>query len=213
MGHQVLLAGRPGPGRPAAGTRESRPETPSGGQILTTAVGLRFPPDVSFDSWQRAGLQISRVVDSFAWCLGDWLVFGQERFTDRYKQAVDAIGLDYQTLRNYASVARRVEAPRRRTALSFQHHAEVAALPDTEQDTWLQRAEQRGWSRNQLRQYLRVARGGTAKETAVLPKLVVPSERIARWRLAASRSSSQFEQWMVTALDQAATQALGASGE
>jgi hypothetical protein len=189
--------------------RENHPEAPSGDQILTTKVGLRFPADVSFDSWQRAGVQISRLVDSFAWCLGDWLVYGQQRYTDRYKQAVDAIGLDYQTLRNYASVARRVGPPRRRATLSFQHHAEVAALPDAEQDTWLHRAEQGGWSRNQLRQHLRLTRHGSANETTALPKLVVQSERIARWRLAAARSSNQFEQWVVTALDHAATQELG----
>jgi hypothetical protein len=190
--------------------RQDRPEPPSGDQILTTKVGLRFPADVSFDSWQRAGVQISRVVDSFAWCLGDWLVYGQRRYTDRYKQAVDAIGLDYQTLRNYASVARRVDLARRRPALSFQHHAEVAALSDAEQDSWLHRAEQGGWSRNQLRQHLRLARRGGSQETTVLPKLVVNNERIARWRLAASRSSSQFDQWVLTALDEAATQELGA---
>jgi len=181
-----------------------------GDQILTTRVGLTFPVEVSFDSWQRAGLQISRVADSFAWCLGDWLVYGQRRYTDRYRLAVEAVGLHYQTLRNYASVARRVDLARRRPALSFQHHAEVAALSDVEQETWLSRAEQRGWSRNQLRQHLLTARQDrtTGATTAVLPKLVVQNERIDRWRTAADRSSSQFERWVVTALDQAAAQAL-----
>jgi hypothetical protein len=183
-----------------------------GNQILTTKVGLRFPPEVTFDSWQRAGVQISRIVDSFAWCLGDWLVYGQQRYTDRYRKAVDAIGLDYQTLRNYASVARRVDLPRRRSALSFQHHAEVAALPDAEQEIWLGRAEEGGWSRNQLRQHLQAARGDQTKRTmtTTLPKLVVPKDRMAAWRMAAARSSSQFEQWVITALDRAAAQELDA---
>ena len=188
------------------------PTRAPGDRILTTRVGLRFPEAVSFDSWQRAGSQISRVVDSFAWCLGDWLVYGQRRYADRYRQAVEAVGLHYQTLRNYASVARRVDFSRRRPALSFQHHAEVAALSDTEQETWLSRAEQRGWSRNQLRQHLNTARQDrtATTTTAALPKLVVPNERIARWRMAADRSSSRFEHWVVTALDQAAAQVLDA---
>jgi hypothetical protein len=216
MGQQ-LLAGRTKaiPDHPVTGlgmTNKNPSDVPTGDQILTTKVGLRFPADVSFDSWQRAGVQISRVVDSFAWCLGDWLVYGQRRYTDRYKQAVEAVGLDYQTLRNYASVARRVALPRRRSTLSFQHHAEVAALSDAEQDTWLNRAEQGGWSRNQLRQHLQAARHDRTKGTmtAVLPKMVVQNERIAKWRMAAARSSSQFEQWVVTALDQAAAQELDA---
>ncbi|WP_245812181.1 LmbU family transcriptional regulator [Actinophytocola xinjiangensis] len=203
---EVLTSPGPAPGM----VRENHPEVPPPrDQILTTKVGLRFPADVSFDSWQQAGRQISHVVDSFAWCLGDWLVYGQRRYTNRYKQAIDAIGLDYQTLRNYASVARRVTLPRRRPSLSFQHHAEVAALSETEQDSWLHRAEQGGWSRNQLRQHLRGIRYGRSKETTALPKMVVQDERIARWRLAATQSNSQFEQWVITALDQAATSELG----
>jgi hypothetical protein len=181
-----------------------------GDQILTTKVGLRFPADVPFDSWQRAGVQISRIVDSFAWCLGDWLVYGQQRYSDRYRKAVDAIGLDYQTLRNYASVARRVELPRRRSTLSFQHHAEVAALPDTEQEAWLGRAEEGGWSRNQLRQHLQAVRHDRTTETTTLPKMVVHKDRMAKWRMAADRSSSEFETWVTTALDRAAAQELDA---
>jgi hypothetical protein len=186
--------------------KRSRPHGSPDSQILTTKVGLQFPADVSFDSWQHAGVQIARIVESFAWCLGDWLVYGQRRYTDRYKQAVDALGLDYQTLRNYASVARRVDHRRRRPTLSFQHHAEVAALSDAEQETWLSRAEQNGWSRNQLRQHLQSARRDQAKRTTTnaLPKLVVQNEQMARWRAAAARSSNQFEHWVVTALDRAA---------
>jgi hypothetical protein len=63
--------------------------------------------------------------------------------------------LDYQTLRNYAWVARRFNLSRRRDALSFAHHAEVAALPDPEQDYWLRKAESESWSRNKLRREVR----------------------------------------------------------
>jgi hypothetical protein len=202
-----VLAGRTAMKPSHLGTR---PDGAPDNQILTTKVGLQFPANVSFDSWQRAGVQIARIVDSFAWCLGDWLVYGQRRYADRYKQAVAAVGLDYQTLRNYASVARRVDHPRRRSTLSFQHHAEVAALSDAEQETWLSRAEQGGWSRNQLRQHLQAARRGQAKGTmtTALPKLVVQNERMAKWRMAAARSSNQFEHWVATALDRAAAQEL-----
>jgi len=40
-----------------------------------------------------------------------------------------------------AYVAGRFEVPRRREALSFSHHAELAGLPAEEQDLWLDRAE------------------------------------------------------------------------
>lgn len=78
-----------------------------------TRVGLQIPAAVSYDTWESAGRRISAVANSSAWCLGDWLVYGQWRYTDRYRRAVDAVGLDYQTLRNYAWVARRFEVSRR----------------------------------------------------------------------------------------------------
>jgi hypothetical protein len=60
--------------------------------------------------------------------LGDWLIFGRYKYGTRYRQAIGATGLDYQTLRNYAVVARRFEPSRRRSTLRAQHHAEVSAL-------------------------------------------------------------------------------------
>jgi hypothetical protein len=178
-------------------------------QIMTTRVGLRFPDDLPFGAWERAGLQIARIVDSFAWCLGDWLVYGQRRYPDRYRLAVDAVGLDYQTLRNYASVARRVAMPRRRSRLSFQHHAEVAALPEAEQERWLVRAEEANWSRNQLRQHVRGSRQSVpTPATTLIPSVRVPCERVERWRAAATSSSKVFETWVVMALDHAAAQVL-----
>lgn len=92
------------------------------------------------------------------WWLGDWPVYGEYAYSDRYKQALADTSLGYQTLRNYAWVARKIPLSRRRDALSFGHHAEVAALPDHEQDVWLTRAERSNWSRNLLRRGLRDAK-------------------------------------------------------
>ncbi|MFI5782788.1 LmbU family transcriptional regulator [Nocardia sp. NPDC051570] len=170
-------------------------------------MGLRFPSNITFDEWQRAGMQVSRAIDSFSWCLGDWLVYGRRKYADRYRQAIDAAGLDYQTLRNYAWVANRFELPRRRPGLSFQHHAELASLPDAEQDTWLDRAEQGRWSRNQLRQHLQAARKGqtsTRSVSTLMPKLPVDCDRVQRWREAAAQSDAAFDDWIVEALDRAA---------
>ena len=109
-------------------------------RILTTRVGLVFPPTLDFDDWAKAGVKIAGALDSFGWCMGDWLVYGQDRFADRYAEAMSAANLDYQTLRNYAWVARKVALDRRRDSLSFQHHAEVEKLPPDEQDQWLELA-------------------------------------------------------------------------
>jgi len=100
-------------------------------------VGLHMPAELSFEDWARAGRQLSRIVDSSAWWLGDWLVFGKSNYSDCYQLAIQRAGLRYQTLRNYAWVARRVPVSRRRAKLTFQHHAEIASLPIEEQNRLL----------------------------------------------------------------------------
>jgi len=180
-------------------------------QVMVTRVGLQLPDRLAYDVWEQAGLRIARTVDSAAWCLGDWINYGRSRYEDRYRTGVDAAGLEYQTIRNYAWVARQVELPRRRAGLSFQHHAEVAALPAEQQDMWLERAERAGWSRNQLRGNIRQARrpeARSAAELSLLPSIAAEPERIERWRSAAERSHVSLEAWVLANLDAAATAAL-----
>lgn len=199
--------------RPILGNmRSSRPTREKGtrihDEVLATRLGLRFAGSLTFEGWERAGAEISRIVSSSAWCLGDWIVVGQSRFTDRYKQVIEAFGLDYQTIRNYAWVARRFELSRRRDTLSFQHHAEVAAFPPAEQDRWLDRAERLAWSRNRLRQEIRNHRGagrGDGAKASALPRIVVTQERIARWRATAELMKMSLESWIIVNLDSAAS--------
>lgn len=181
-----------------------------------TGVGLRIPADLSFEGWERAGRQLSGIVDSSAWWFGDWLVYGKKRYADRYRLAVRAAGLQYQTLRNYAWVARRFELNRRRSALSFQHHCEVASLPIDEQDGWLDRAEQGTWTTKQLRNRIRADRGegaGGRPEVSVIPRIAVPGGRLAWWRRAADHAGVGFDSWVLAMLDHAAQQALGDHGQ
>lgn len=176
-------------------------------QVLISRLGLRIPPGLTYNGWERAGVQLSRILDSSAWCLGDWLVCGQENYADRYVRAIEAAGLDYQTLRNYAWVARRFQLERRRELLSFQHHAEVASLDVGEQDQWLDRAEEGRWSRNELRRQLRGARldkKAAADSTSLIPRVAVARERVERWRAAAQQADDRLENWMVLILDRAA---------
>ncbi|MEU6485702.1 MULTISPECIES: LmbU family transcriptional regulator [Streptomyces] len=196
------------------GAARSAPRRDPGQErILTTRVGLKIPVGLPYDRWQKAGAHIFQIADSSAWCLGDWMVYGQERYADRYQTGVQAAGLDYQTLRNYAWVARHFELWRRREELSFGHHAEVTSLPPAEADAWLDRAEQHGWSRNQLRAQLRQSRQGnravSAPERASLPRISAPSDRVERWREAASRMERDFEEWILVALDRAAAHEIG----
>ncbi|MEU3528782.1 LmbU family transcriptional regulator [Streptomyces sp. NPDC038707] len=192
--------------------RVSQGERQGQEQVLTTRIGLHMPTGLSFEDWERAGRQISGLVNSSTWWLGDWLVYGKEHYTDRYQRGIRSAGLQYQTLRNYAWVSRRFAFDRRRPALSFQHHAEVASLRADEQDVWLDRAEQNGWTTKQLRNAISLARDGgkpdDGKEVEAKRQLSVPDSRVRCWHKAAQQAGTDLEQWVLTTLDSAAEQIL-----
>ena len=141
--------------RPALAAAMARPAPH--GRIVIPRIGLEFPRQLPFEAWLAVGTQLAVVAGSSAWCLGDWLVYGQAAYGSRYREAAERTGLDYQTLRNYAWVAGRFKLSRRRDTLSFGHHAEVAALPEPEQDYWLRKAEEFGWSTTRLRREVRAS--------------------------------------------------------
>jgi hypothetical protein len=179
---------------------------------LTRRTGLYLPVDLTIEAWQRIGRQIFVISDSSAWWWGDWLIFGEERYPDRYRRAINETGLDYQTLRNYAWVARRFPMSRRRDKVSFQHHVVVAALPEDERDRLLSEAEKHRWSRNELRRRLRETRSAALSrpDSDLVYQLKVDHGRRDRWQRAAVRANVTLADWMVVALDQAADELLEA---
>jgi hypothetical protein len=164
---------------------------------------------MSFGDWAAVGERLSHVSGRATWALGDWLLFGERTFGNRYRTAIEATNLDYQTLRNYAWVAGSFAPHRRRLELSFQHHGELAALPEPEQDLWLSRAVTGRWSRNELRRRLRAQRAGQSAErpTLVVRVELTPEDEL-RWRQAADNTRLDLMAWLRAVADAAADAAL-----
>ena len=193
---------------------------------FVTIRGLRLPERMSFDKWIGIGSYLSKVFTSSAWCLGDWLVYGEAAFNGRYRDAIELTSLDYQTLRNHAWVARRFPMSRRRDTLSFTHHAEVAALTEPEQDFWLRKAEEHGWSVKRLRREVKGSLleratdrdlepgDGQPAEDAVAPprgdtvllRVPISADRLDSCHAAASKLGLNVEAWAVQILLKAAAQ-------
>ncbi len=212
------------PGQPARGP--VRAHAPGGDVVVLPGKGLRIPRQLPFERWLAVGRKLSEIHTSSAWCPGDWLAHGEAAYGGRYRDAVEQTSLDYQALRNYAWVARQVPLSRRRDSLSFGHHAEVAALPQAEQDFWLRKAEELSWPVRQLRQEVRAsirerhagktsARGedggaGQAPPARSEERAVARLQiRVPRWQLescqdAARRAGLIVEEWAVLVLADAA---------
>jgi hypothetical protein len=179
----------------------------------STANGLELRRGLSYDAWVNVGSRIARISNASVWWLGDWVIYGEQSYGMRYRAALRTTALDYQTLRNYAWVARAFEPFRRRAGVSFQHHAEVAARPQADQDLWLERAERLQWSRNELRRRLRAdmppADAGV-DERAMTLRVRVTTDREQKWRQAAEAADQALPDWIAAAADNAAEAVLEA---
>lgn len=142
------------------------------------------PEHLSYETWAELGARIGREAQRFQWLLGDWHNYGEARW-DNYAEAMEATGFAYQTLANYAWVAKAVDVSRRRESLSFTHHAEVAGLDPEAQETMLAEAEIRGLSAAQLRAAVRGLRSGEPTEKGLSAwatiSLRVPRELEPTW--------------------------------
>jgi hypothetical protein len=135
------------------------------------------------------------------------------KYGRRYRAGIARTGLDDQTLRNYAVVARRFELSHRRDNLSFQHHAEVSALPEDNQDLCLDLAAKARWSKMELRRRVRAAAAESIPSTtATTLHLVVAGDRDERWRAAAKPSRCALDVWITRSLDAAASETLDERG-
>lgn len=105
-----------------------------------TPVSLTLPADLSFDHWERIGRQLQLADMAVQWWIGDWLVYGEHKWREKYAQAIELTGKREQTLINYHNVAKSIESNRRRVKLSFSIHAEVASLDEDDQERILAKA-------------------------------------------------------------------------
>jgi hypothetical protein len=136
--------------------------------------------DVPFAEWVQHGRRLGVIGRSAGWWIGDWLSYGNTRYGDRYSRASRITGYDAQTLMNMVYVTSRFEPSRRHPGLSWSHHAEVAALPQEEQDRWLARAETDRLSVRCLREEIRRERRAiAAREQGQLPETTGEPEPVS----------------------------------
>lgn len=109
----------------------------------------------SYEDWVECGEFIQQAQGAIQWWRGDWSNYGAQAYGEAYSQEIDKFGVDYSTVANERWVAKQFEFSRRRENLSWSHHAEVASLDRAEQDEVLDRAEQEGMTRKELRQLVK----------------------------------------------------------
>ncbi len=124
--------------------------------IQATPTGLILAKDLTFEEWGAIGSSFGTALQTAAWCIGDWMVYGERKWgkqlvmageafdpkstripSELFDQAITATGLDRQTLSQYASVCRKIPMDERRIHLSFGHHRLLAPLPSPQRLEWM----------------------------------------------------------------------------
>jgi hypothetical protein len=116
--------------------------------------------DLAEPDWLATGRRLGSIGRGSQWWLGDWARHGAARWGDRYTEAARVTGYDRATLRSMAWIASKVDASRRNEKLTWDHHVLVASLDPAEQEHWLKRAAEEGFTVADLKLELRTQRQG-----------------------------------------------------
>lgn len=111
-----------------------------GFELSDTGLKAAMRKRPSYADWASIGAFLQQCEKSIAWWVGDWLVYGETNFDEKVYQAVEATGLEAETIKQYAWVAENVPARNRVAELSFSHHRAVADVTEVKQVMWLKRA-------------------------------------------------------------------------
>jgi N6-adenosine-specific RNA methylase IME4 len=101
--------------------------------------------------WLALGKVLWHMERHVQWWMGDWLLFGERKYGEKYKEALELTPYSHQTLMDFCWVAKEFGISRRRENLSWSHHKEVAGQGREQQNHLLDDAGQNDWSRQQLR--------------------------------------------------------------
>ena len=123
-----------------------------GAAITRSSLSLR--PGLGFGQWERIGQFLTAFESISQWLLGDWLNYGKRSYGEKYSQAINRS--QKKTWRNYAWVASRFEASRRRDNLPWSVHAEIAAIKSEADRHWvLDIAAKNNWTARTARDAVR----------------------------------------------------------
>ena len=117
-----------------------------------TPVALKLPPDTTFEQCEALAGMLGQLHRTSAWLIGDLMLHTEKVYGETYAQVAEATGLSPGTLQNYTSVCSHIPRSRRRAAVPFSTHAEVAYLEPNEQERWLKEAQNNKWTKQELRE-------------------------------------------------------------
>ncbi len=101
-------------------------------------LGLVIKGKPTVSDWVEYGKKLRRVETSLNWIIGDYLVYGEFKYGEKYAQILDESMMN--SWKVYHWVAKHVAPERREKKLSWTHHRLIASLPPVYQIKMLEKA-------------------------------------------------------------------------
>lgn len=135
--------------------------------IAVTEYGIEFDSEhrPTIDEWLSVVNRVQKIHGMSQFYLGDLIVFAESPVTgwgeSKYTDLIEATGYDYQTLRIFASVARRFNPTVRKlvysnkqitNSVTFAHFQHVASLDDEHALYFLEKVAEGRWTVRRLRE-------------------------------------------------------------
>lgn len=146
---------------------------PLKGQL--TLTGYVLPDGLSYEEWAHEGTVLVTIAKASAWWVGDWLLYGEHQFGEKYAQAVEVTGLSVQTLKNAQWVSDRIPPRERDPEIPHSYYRAAAALDPKDRRVLLKRAKNEGMNEGEVRARAQhIKAGGDAKEDPPPPEKHLP---------------------------------------
>jgi hypothetical protein len=118
-----------------------------------TETGLHLPDDYAFTHWIKLGEKFNTVHRDLPWLIGDWLIYGEYNYGERFVQEAERTGKKPSTLVRYRWVARKFPPHRRTPGIAWSIYSDIAGLEEAEQNAILDKVVNEGWGYAQVVAY------------------------------------------------------------
>lgn len=137
---------------------------PLGSPFHITERGLVMNHPPSFEQAQEAAGKLKKVHESILYWIGDIAHMCEGLFHEEASQIIDQAWIDEKTVAACRFVSEKVSPKVRALAPSWEHARAVAALPEKQQEKWLQKALDEEWIASKLKSEIQSeAVGGESK--------------------------------------------------
>lgn len=117
--------------------------------------GLEIQTVPTYEQWEYTGGNLSLVADSLPFLIGDWIVVGMDTFGEDWSQATKYFKDKREgTLKNYASLCRKIPYELRREELTYSHHQHARTLSKKDLSTELDYAIENELNSEEFKEYI-----------------------------------------------------------